>query len=85
MLKTVEGIYQNGRIELSSLPEDVSDRSSVLITFLDTGMVDPVQLRHLIEQLEMMETKAESVRQHDAFLNSYVPEDEGLYDDYSPQ
>lgn len=25
----------------------------------------------------------ELVRDHSAFLNSYVPEDEGLYDDYS--
>ena len=24
----------------------------------------------------------EPIRQHDAFLNGYAPEDEGLYDDY---
>jgi hypothetical protein len=24
-----------------------------------------------------------AIRTHDAFLNSYVPEDEGLYDDYN--
>ncbi|MBD2451638.1 hypothetical protein H6G76_31870 [Nostoc sp. FACHB-152] len=24
----------------------------------------------------------ESIRTHDAFLNGYAPEDEGLYDDY---
>jgi hypothetical protein len=82
MLKTVEGIYQDGRIELSSLPENVSDRSSVLIMFLDGKMVDPVQLRRLIEQLETMESQVQTIRQHDAFLNSYAPEDEGLYDDY---
>ena len=79
MLKTVEGIYRDGRIELENLPENVGDRSSVLITFLDAGMVDPVQLRRLIDQLEAM---VPTVRQHDAFLNSYAPEDEGLYDDY---
>ncbi len=27
--------------------------------------------------------QAEPVRDHSAFLNSYAPEDEGLYDDYS--
>jgi predicted DNA-binding antitoxin AbrB/MazE fold protein len=27
--------------------------------------------------------KAAPVRNHSAFLNSYAPEDEGLYDDYS--
>lgn len=26
---------------------------------------------------------SESIRDHTAFLNSYAPEDEGLYDDYS--
>jgi len=25
------------------------------------------------------------IRRHSAFLNSYVPEDEGLYDDYPPR
>jgi len=28
-------------------------------------------------------SQGEPVRDHGAFLNSYVPEDEGLYDDYS--
>ena len=79
MLKTVEGIYRDGRIELANLPENVGDRSSVLITFLDAGIVDPVQLQRLIDQLETM---VPTIRQHDAFLNSYAPEDEGLYDDY---
>ena len=39
MLKTVEGIYRDGRIELANLPENVGDRSSVLITFLDAGII----------------------------------------------
>ena len=61
MLKTVEGIYQNGQIELTKLPQDVSDwlrhrpkgdRTQVLITFLDRGKIDPAKLRQLIEQLE---------------------------------
>jgi predicted DNA-binding antitoxin AbrB/MazE fold protein len=29
------------------------------------------------------ESKGGPVRDHSAFLNSYAPEDEGLYDDYS--
>jgi hypothetical protein len=27
-------------------------------------------------------TSLQPIRSHDAFLNSYTPEDEGLYDDY---
>ena len=52
MLKTIEGIYQNGQIQLSSLPQDISDRSQVLVTFLDLSKIDPTKLRQLIDQLE---------------------------------
>lgn len=31
---------------------------------------------------EKVEAASEPARDHSAFLNSYVPEDEGLYDDY---
>ncbi|MEG4170359.1 MULTISPECIES: hypothetical protein [unclassified Microcoleus] len=52
MLKTIEGIYQNGQIQLASLPQDVSDRSQVLVTFLDPSKIDLIKLRQLIDQLE---------------------------------
>jgi hypothetical protein len=52
MLKTVEGIYQDGQIELSELPQDVSNSTQVLVTFFDPGKLDPVKLRQLIDQLE---------------------------------
>lgn len=52
MLKTVEGIYQDGQIELSELPQDVSNATQVLVTFLDPGKLDPVKLLQLIDQLE---------------------------------
>ncbi|MDV3000418.1 MAG: hypothetical protein N5P05_002024 [Chroococcopsis gigantea SAG 12.99] len=40
MLQTIEGIYQNGQIQLSELPQDVSDRSQVLVTFLAPCKID---------------------------------------------
>ncbi|MEH2121968.1 hypothetical protein [Nostoc sp.] len=52
MIKTIEGIYQDGEIHLTQLPQDVSDRSQVLVTFLDPGKIDPTKLRQLIDQLE---------------------------------
>ena len=52
MLKTIEGIYQNGQIQLASLPQDISDRSQVLVTFLDPSKIDPMKLRQLIDRLE---------------------------------
>ncbi|EDX70720.1 hypothetical protein MC7420_8148 [Coleofasciculus chthonoplastes PCC 7420] len=52
MLRTVEGVYQNGQIQLAELPPDVSDRAQVLVTFLEAGKINPKQLRQLIDQLE---------------------------------
>lgn len=52
MLKTVEGIYQNGQIQLTELPQDVSDRTQVLVTFLDPSKIDSIKLHQLIDQLE---------------------------------
>ena len=52
ILKTVEGIYQNGQIEITELPQDVSERTQVLVTFLDPGKIDPTKMRQPIEQLE---------------------------------
>jgi hypothetical protein len=52
MLKSIEGIYQNGQIQLASLPQDVSDRSQVLVTFLDPSKIDPIKLRQPIDRLE---------------------------------
>ena len=51
MLKTVEGFYRDGQIQLSELPQDISS-TQVLVTFLDPDKIDPVKLRQLIEQLE---------------------------------
>lgn len=52
MLKTIEGIYQNGKIELTELPQDVRDRTQVLVTFLDPATINAAKLRELIEHLE---------------------------------
>ncbi|NEQ68584.1 MAG: hypothetical protein F6K21_24405 [Symploca sp. SIO2D2] len=52
MLKTIEGIYQNGQIKLTELPQDVSNHTQVLVTFLEPGKLDSIKLRQLIEQLE---------------------------------
>ncbi|MFM1842418.1 MAG: hypothetical protein RLZZ490_1154 [Cyanobacteriota bacterium] len=55
MLKTIEGTYQDGHIQLTEIPRDVGDHASVLITFLDPGKIDPVKLCQLIDQLETIE------------------------------
>ena len=34
MLNTIEGVYRNGKIELTEVPKDVSDETRVIVTFL---------------------------------------------------
>jgi hypothetical protein len=55
MLKTIEGIYQDGQVRFTELPQDVSDLSQVLVTFLDPGKINSAKLRQLIDQLETIE------------------------------
>ncbi|MGB3641928.1 MAG: hypothetical protein WBA39_30775 [Rivularia sp. (in: cyanobacteria)] len=52
MLKTVEGIYQDGQIQLTELPQNLAESTQVLVTFLEPGKVDANKLRQIIEQLE---------------------------------
>jgi anaerobic glycerol-3-phosphate dehydrogenase len=70
MTKTVEGFYQDGYIQLSELPQGVSEQTQVLVTFLESGKLSPShpysavrrrslrmtvgQLRSLAEQLETL-------------------------------
>ncbi|HSM82712.1 MAG TPA: hypothetical protein VLS96_13560 [Nodosilinea sp.] len=54
MLKTVEGMYQDGQIQLSELPENVGNSAQVLVTFLEPGSIDIAKLHQLIDQLETL-------------------------------
>ena len=40
MSKTIEGIYRNGKIELSETPSDVCEGTRVVVTFLPPGSID---------------------------------------------
>ncbi len=51
MLKTIAGIYQDGQVHLTELPQDVSE-AQVLVTFLDPSKIAPAKLRQLIDPLE---------------------------------
>ncbi len=84
MLKTIEGIYQNGQIQLASLPQDISDRSQVLVTFLDPNKIDPIKLRQLIDQLETIAGIQQSFEELNAGLTrpieNFVQEMQHKYD-----
>ena len=40
MLKSVEGVYRDGKIELTEVPGDVRNETRVIVTFLETGHID---------------------------------------------
>jgi hypothetical protein len=40
MLKSIEGIYRNGKIELVQVPTDVGDETRVIVTFLEPRSID---------------------------------------------
>ncbi len=40
MLTAIQGIYRNGKIQLTEEPRNVSDDTPVIVTFLTSGNVD---------------------------------------------
>jgi hypothetical protein len=40
MLKSIEGIYRDGKIELVEAPSNVRDDTRVIVTFLEGGLID---------------------------------------------
>jgi hypothetical protein len=44
MLETIEGVYENGQIQIDRPPHNISDRSQVLVTFIDPNNIDPAKL-----------------------------------------
>jgi hypothetical protein len=37
MLKSIEGIYRDGKVELAEAPANIPDETRVIVTFLDTS------------------------------------------------
>jgi predicted transcriptional regulator len=66
MLKTVEGFYQDGQIKLGELPQEVGDRTQVLVTFLESRSIDTNKLCQLIDQLETIANIQQGFEEIDA-------------------
>ena len=50
MLKTVQGIYRNGKIELTEIPANIIE-SPVLITFIETPTSENITIKSSTEEL----------------------------------
>ena len=40
MLKSIEGVYRNGEIELAEVPSSVGNETRVIVTFLENNGID---------------------------------------------
>jgi cell division FtsZ-interacting protein ZapD len=84
MLKTIEGIYQNGQIQLTELPQNINEQTQVLVTFLDTNNIDSAKLRQLIEQLETIAGIQQGLEELNAGktrpINHFITEMQQKYD-----
>ena len=76
MLRTVEGIFRNGRIELREAPGSAADGTPVLVTFLLPGPVN------LGEQGIGPNAAAELRARLAAFAEEWESPEMDIYDDY---
>lgn len=76
MLKSIEGVYRNGKIELIETPSEVRDETRVIVTFLEPRSVD---LRaHGIDEAQAAELRAQLA----TFAEDWESPEMDIYDDY---
>ena len=76
MLKSVEGVYRDGKIELTERPREVRDETRVIVTFLETSHID-LRARGL-DEAQAAELRA----QLGTFAGEWDSPDMDLYDNY---
>ena len=76
MLKSVEGIYRQGKVELAEPPTDVKDNTRVIVTFLDSNAIDLET--HGINQAKAAELRSRLA----AFAEEWESPEMDVYDDY---
>lgn len=76
MLRSVEGVYRSGKIELTEQPDDVRDDTPVIVTFLESGRVD-------LRTYGIDETEAAELRERlAAFAEDWDSPEMTIYDNY---
>ena len=76
MLKSVEGVYRDGKVELTEFPENVREETRVSVTFLEPNHIDLQE--HGIDEAQAAELRA----QLGTFAEEWDSPDMALYDDY---
>ena len=76
MLKSIEGIYRNGKIELTELPGGIDNEKPVIVTFLEHKYVD-------LEAYNISKAQAGQLRERlTGISEDWDNPDTDIYDDY---
>jgi len=76
MLRTIEGVYRNGKVEFAEVPSDVCDETRVLVTFLESQAMD-------LRARGIDEAHAEDLRARLAtFAEDWDSPEMAIYDNY---
>lgn len=75
MSKTIEGIYSNGKIQLSETPDDIR----VIVSFLPQGAVDLKE--HGIDKVQAAELRARFA----CFAEDWQSPEMRIYDNYDEE
>lgn len=79
MFTTIEGIYRNGKIELSKTPSDVCEGTRVVVTFLPPGSIDLRE--HSISKAQTAELRARFA----TFAEDWESPEMSIYDNYDEE
>ncbi len=76
MLRTIEGVFHDGKIELAEVPADMRDKTRVIVTFLETNLVNLRQ--HGIDKAYAAELRGRLA----TFAGEWDSPEMDIYDDY---
>lgn len=76
MLNNIEGIYRNGRVELTEQPTDIHEGTRVIVTFVRSNEID-------LASQGINKAQAEILRSHLAtFADDWDSQEMSIYDNY---
>lgn len=76
MLVSVEGVYRNGRVELTENPNNIPEGTSVIVTFVKSNEID-------LESQGIDKEQAKLLRANlTTFSEDWDSPEMGIYDDY---
>ena len=79
MSKTIEGIYRNGKIELSETPDGVCDGTRAVVVFLPPGAIGIGE--HGIDTLQAAKLRA----RFSTFVEDWESPEMSVYDNYDEE